>query len=500
MKKIVTTVLLSAFASGFSAHAQPCETAVQQNVSFKSNETLFVVLAWLNWIGDREEPLKLTHYDPIQKELLVYLKQQPKLKAIYSKHRAAYDAYLKGADLYSKNGLLLVDSVYYGPAPRFLMPPLPTDIDAFEKKRLAEMPHPQLLNEFYRHANLSALWKTKYKAVHDKYLNTYKASALKGMTLASCFLKLNPKGPVEISINPLDAFGTAGQMSYNSQTKRYWIKLHVDTKYTKSESVMDTATHEYTHVLTNHLWKPYEKTFETKLKETAQIAGEPALAQIPIQELFARSVGYLRWSKDYPASYLDGIVYSGKNPIYFHVLDSQTEYQKTKGNFLSYLPTFVKQYQPQKAAQKYLQAKQRSAQFLSPQKEQAAAAIQKFGFNVQALKASLNVLAPEFQKKLNVFVTASGAKLNETDLWALVNEAFAQSQYFESDIEIKENVYRIYKNPLFIHLSELIIAHKSRPMSSSAFAKALVNGFDPQKETDRWKLVEARFKAEDESE
>lgn len=498
MKKILSTALLSVMIPGFVAQAQPCETVVQQKVNFKSNETLFVVLAWLNWVGDREEPLKLSHYDPIQTELLQDLKQASKLKALYPKHRQAYDAYLKGADLYSKNGLLLADSVYYGDAPAFVLPPKPVALDAFEKQRLSELPAPQLLNEFYRSAQLGQLWKTKYKAVHDKYLNTYKASALKGMTLASCFLKLKPQAPVDISINPLDAFGTSGQMSYNNQTKRYWIKLHVDTKYTKQESVLDTATHEYTHVLTNHLWKPHQKIFETKLKETAKIAGEPALAQIPIQELFARSVGYLRWAKDYPASYLDNIVYTGKNPIYFYLIDSQTDYQKSGGDFLAYMPNFVKQYQPQSAAQKYLQAKRRVAKFQTSQPDQVSPAIQKYGFDAQALKSALLPLQSEFQQKMGVFVSSSGADMSNKILWDMVNEGFSQAQYFESDIEIKENVYRIYKNPLFIHLSELIAQHKSKPMSSIVFAKALVSGFDPHKEAKRWKSVEARFKAEDE--
>lgn len=476
--------------------AMPCEQQALKSIHFSSNENLFVMLAWLNWVGERDEPLTLTDYDDMQADLLTRLQNAVALKPLYARHRAAYDQYLKESPPYVRNGLLLIDSTYYGSAPHFPLADLSKhpDLSPYEKARIAALPSSALLHEFYTAFKLHDLWQNVYKPKHDAYLQQYKANALKGVQRAQCFLNMQPTGPVDISINPLDSFGTTGQTSYNPQTGRYLIKIHIDKKYAQPKMVEDTSTHEYTHVLMNDALKPYAREFQDKFQQIADATQQQGLASLPVQEVFARSVGYLHWSSLYP-DYVDSMVVNSTNPLYLYLVQQVPAYSSSGLSFKAYLPQFLKNYEPRAAVQAWQQAEQRVEERKSPTSEQALQQIKRQGFDALALRKAVNQYKPMFTPKLKALEQKTGTPASSSDPWQLVQQAFEQAEYFDSHIIIRENVYMVFKNPLYLQLSELLKENPSR--NADAFVKTLFTQFDPATEAKRWKQIQQRFAEED---
>lgn len=473
-----------------------CEQQALASIHFESNETLFVVLAWLNWVGEREEPLVLSDYDDMQADVLKRIQNSAALKPLYAKHKAVYDQYLKGSSPYVRNGLLLLDSIYYGPAPRFQQEDVSqrSDLSPIEKTRIKGLPDSSLLHEFYTALNLQSLWQNTYKAKHDAYLEQFKDSAIKGVQRAQCFLNMQPTGPVDISMNPLDAFGTSGQASYNPRTGRYLIKLHIDKRYSKPKVVEDVSTHEYTHVLMNNALAPYAQAFQAKFKQVATLSQEPGLEQLPIQEVFARSVGYLHWSKLHP-DYVDPMVVSSTNPLYQYLVQQESAYQASGLSFKDYLPQFLKNYDPATAAKMWQAAAQRVAEHKQARQPNANQQIQQQGFDAQALQAAVTRHQALLTPKLAAFVQHTGATLDRQDPWSLLTSAFAQAEYFNRDLTVRENVFFIYKNPLYIQVSELLKQQADR--DADRFVQTLFQQFDPVTEAQRWKQIEQRFAEEE---
>jgi hypothetical protein len=474
-----------------------CEQQALASIHFESNESLFVVLTWLNWVGEREEPLVLSNYDDMQADVLKRIQNSAALKPLYAKHKAVYDQYLKGSSPYVRNGLLLLDSIHYGPAPQFKQEDVSqrSDLSPIEKTRIKGLPDSRLLQEFYTALNLQSLWQNTYKAKHDAYLEEYKASAITGVQRAQCFLNMQPTGPVDISFNPLDAFGTSGQASYNPRTGRHMIKLHIDKRRTKPKAVEDVATHEYTHVLMNAALAPYSAAFQDKLQQTADLAQEPSLAQLPIQEVFARSVGYLHWSKLYP-DYVDPMVVTSHNPLYFYLLQQEPAYRDSGLSFQAYLPTFLHHYEPKMAAQMWQAAAQRlTAKTTPPPHANALKHMQQQGLDPQALQNAVIQHQAIITPKLSTLAQQTGASFLSQEPWLLILHAFEQVEHLRSPLSIRENVLFIYENPLYIAVSEQL---QQQPVpTADTFVHRLFTQFDPTAEAQRWKQIKQRFAEEE---
>ncbi|PKL78043.1 MAG: hypothetical protein CVV27_04080 [Candidatus Melainabacteria bacterium HGW-Melainabacteria-1] len=481
------------------AAAEPasCKAYEQAQISFESHETLFTVLAWLNWLGDRDEPLELSEYDPIQTDLLEEIKQSQALKALYPTHRAAYETYLKGFEPYVKNGLLLMDSLYYGPAPSFRQAPSTalSMLSPHDLERIQSMPSAALLAEFYQALNIQQRWSRHYKPAYDKYTEQYRHIALAGIKRAQCFLKVAPQAPVTVLFNPLDAFGTSGQTSYDPVQKRHLLKLHIDLKYATPESVENTAAHEYTHALMNPVLATYQQAFQTKLDSIAQTAKQPELGEVPIQELFARSVGYLKSSRD-SSAVRDLRAYYGSNPILLHLLAQEAAYQQSGKPFDAYVPEFLASFDPVSMSQAWQALHQRVQANLAPSPK-ALEQLEKHGLKQADLLAAIAANQATLSAKLNAFYALIGGKVAARSPEDLLFQCFEHAHYVPADSYIRENVFRIYQNPLYYHFSELLKPSQDQPLEAQAFVRQLSLSFDAAQEAKRWQAVEQRLQAED---
>lgn len=343
-KNIVTGFLALGIASScvLTAQAKPaievktCAQQALEQVNFRSGETLFTVLAWLNWVGDREDEVDTSSYDPVQARLQQLVTRLP--KALYEKHRKAYLGYLTGSSPYVKNGLLISDGLYYGNAPDFTLRTPASNPDESEVLRLSQLPSVSLLAEFYQQLNLKKEWTETYAPVFLREESKYKAAILKGFEKSHCFLKVPRTAPVDVIVNPLDAFGTSGQTSYNQVTQRFLIKLHVDEKYTNALRLQEVAAHEYTHALMNTLLDPYSGAFKQKMQTIGEAVGQDF--NMPLQELFAQSVSYLELAKDDPDS-LDRLIYYRQNLLIPHLAAHASDWDVQNKPFTAFLPEML---------------------------------------------------------------------------------------------------------------------------------------------------------------
>ncbi len=464
-------------------------------VEFGTDKTLFTAIAWLNWVGDRDKSLDFSQYDPIQKELSEELKSSTVLQPLYVKHRAAYDAFLKNASLYVKNGLFLSYSTYYGVSPQFRLADVEqlSDIDPYERQAISQMPSGELMASFYRAANLEQRWNKHYGPVHQRYIRQYQQIARRGIEKARCFLKVQPTAPVKVVVNAFDAFGTSGQTTFNEQERSFLIKLHVDKAYTTDESVFLTAAHEYTHVLMNEKLKPYRERFQERFDAAVELTGETKLQATLLEESFAQSVAYAMATRSQKEaqSYKNYRVYYDKNLLLYHFLQNRSVFETSGLPFDAYLPRFLAQYEPKAVAQDWLQAKK----YYNPVPD----SLIKLGFDTRAMGTAVKRHSSLLEPKIQRFVEQSGSLVVSQDPMTLWKHAFSQAQYFESQTAIQENVFYIYKNPLFVHLAQKIKLEtlKETPFANAdAWVREVFTTFDADVEAERWRRVHQRFQKE----
>lgn len=493
-KRIVLWAFTIGIASSgwFTAQAKPaikvnaCTKQASDQVVFHSGESLFTVLAWLNWVADRETEIDLSHYDPVQAHLQKLVARLP--RALYEKHRKAYLGYLSGSPPYVKNGLLISDSLYYGDAPSFALQTTKKNPDVQEAYRLAQLPPASLLAEFYQVLELKKHWEQTYAPVFLSEEQKYKASILNGFTKAHCFLKVSRTAPLDVIVNPLDSFGTAGQTSYNAVKKRFLIKLHVDQHYTTQQNIEQIAAHEYTHALMNNHLAPYEKAFAKKMKIVGEAVGQDF--DMPLQELFAQSVSHLETAGN-DAKYTDSISYYTKNLLLPHLLAKVPGYEVQNKPFTAFSPDLMETFDTQLAIAHWHRFEQeqgplhRADTSLSPQEAEIVA---------MAIKhASL------LQPKLVTFQKQVSQKLLSLQPQALIQNAFENRAHLSEMAIIRENVFYIYKNPLYLHFSEQLPTLKPGD-SVEQWVKELFTSFSVDKEVLRWRSVEQRFAEEDAAE
>jgi hypothetical protein len=490
---VLSALTLGMVSSGvFTAPAKPAieaKTCAQQaidQVSFRSGETLFTVLAWLNWVGDREDEVDASSYDPVQARLQQLVTRLP--KALYEKHRKAYLGYLTGSSPYVKNGLLISDSLYYGNAPYFTLQTPASNPDKTDALRLSQLPPASLLAEFYQQLNLKKEWTETYAPVFLREESKYKAAILKGFEKSHCFLKVPRTGPVDVIVNPLDAFGTSGQTSYNQVTQRFLIKLHVDEKYANARRLQEVAAHEYTHALMNTHLAPYNGAFMQKMQTIGEAVGQDF--NMPLQELFAQAVSYLDRTKDEPDS-LDRLIYYGQNLLIPHLAAHASDWDVQNKSFTAFLPEMLSTLDTDASIALWHRVENKvdpqaaARAVLNPQEKEMLKMAKKHAPLLQPKLAAL-------QQKIKQVPPFSGPE-------ALVLSALENREHFTAEQGIRENVFYIYKNPLFLHFSEHMQTLKAGD-SVEQWMIDLFSSFSVDKEATRWRAVALRFAAEEAAE
>lgn len=471
-KKPLNYLLLTSLWLGIAVTPSPaqaaesCEQQKTQQLQFVSGEGLFTILAWLNWVTEHDADFEPENHDPVQTQLLDLVKTLP--PALRQKHRKAYEAYLTGADDYSKNGLLILDSQYYGAAPAFTLSK-PQNLPEAETYRLQQLPPAPLLQEFYQALDLGRHWKNTFAPVFAREQAKYQEAIQQGSQRAHCLLKVSPSAPVDIIVNPLDAFGTAGQTSYNAHTKRFLIKLHVDAKNSNPRRVADVAAHEYTHALMNEALKPYEADFEAKMEAIGTGVGETF--PMPLQELFAQSVGYLKMAQDYPYT-TENIVYHSKNLLFPTFLEQSAGWQTQSAPVTQKIPQLISAIDVSASQALWRQL---------AQKREVRAAAQKYN----------DLITP----KLLQLKTQLGDTDIETDLDTLWISIFANTEHLSADMAIRENVFYLYKNPLFLHVADHWPALEQAE-SIDAWVKDVFTSFSVEETARRWQIVAKRLAEE----
>lgn len=469
MKKTLRGLLLTSLCFGGALSvslpvqaAENCEQQTSQKLNFLEGENLFTVLAWLNWVTAHDSDFDPQEHDPIQSQLMELVKTLP--PTLRQKHRKAYEAYLSGAEDYTKNGLLILDSQYYGKALQFAFK-IPQNLSQAEAYRLRQLPSAELLREFYETLDLGRHWKETFKPVFVREQLKYREAIQQGAQRSHCLLKINPSAPVDVIVNPLDAFGTSGQTSYNAQTQRFLIKLHVDAKQSNPRRVEDVAAHEYTHALMNEALKPYEADFEAKMQAIGEGVGETFA--MPLQELFAQSVGYLKMARAYPYT-TENIIYYSRNLLFPTFLEQSARWQTQTHPVTQEIAPLIAAIDVSAS-----QALWRQLQ----QKQEIQTAVQKYA----------DIITP----KLVQFKAQIGDPEIETDIETLWLTVFSNREHLAADMAIRENVFYIFKNPLFLHVAANWSALEQAE-SVDDWVQEVFTSFSVEETVQRWQAVAER--------
>lgn len=349
---------------GFAADAVKAEIAPLE-LSFETDERLFTILAWMHWVADRDEQeLK----EPIFAEevlLKEHLKAQPLSAEMSAEHRKAYDNYLPGSSLYTKNGLLLLDSLRYGPAPDFAWSAAPAKLSHAQEpgaeRRYPQLPKPELLRAFYQQAHLAELWQ-KLKPAHAQALEHYRPRAERLLKSAYQFLRVPLDVPVSYRMSLLGHWGILGQTSYSAWEDRYLIKLHFSPpkaaaetwqiEYAESENLR-VMRHELTHALMNQAIKDHQHLLKPKLQKMGQALNYDWLKREFVEmrspEWFADCMAYI----DIEAELQENVLFYNHNPLFMHFIEQLPAYQASGKNYAEFLPELFKSFDPDKEIKRW---------------------------------------------------------------------------------------------------------------------------------------------------
>jgi hypothetical protein len=336
-----------------------CQTNL--NIEFEADEKLFTFLAWMSWVSDDVNPLKVKQFGE-QEELKEELKSIP--EEIYLKHKAAYKKYMSSTSVnnqealidlmrfskekdyyqkyrlanpqnYLKNTLLISDSQYYDYPPSF---------DLMPNRRLKDLPSAELLQEFYQLANIKYLWETRYKEANLRMIELYADNARKLLDEALCFLKIKQDYPVSIRFNRLDSFGTSGQTSYSEAERKYILKIHLEPD-AKPDYILQVVRHEFAHSLLNdtvkenrHLIDDSLKKVVRKLKLKTTVSPEELLAQCIANLQYIKSSTFIR----------ENIHFYYKNILFMHFTEKIPDFLASGKSYTEYIPELFRTYDPDK--------------------------------------------------------------------------------------------------------------------------------------------------------
>jgi hypothetical protein len=332
-----------------------CDTPL--NVNFVADETLFTYIAWINYVADVEDFEKNLPKFPEQTELLQYLanfkKENPEF---YQKSRKAYDNFLHGSDLYTKNGLLVSASQFYGPAPDFkFYPPKPgSEISDFTKTLASQAPSSTLIQEFYQKAGISSLWK-KFLPSYRREINKYENNARILMKDLLCFTNMKQAYPVDIKISLIGYFGISGQTRFSDWQNKFTIQINPEPVVEDKQSYnsgIKVFRHEFSHSLFNStVARVNQQTNLTKKLET--IAGTLKLSEAMTspQELLARSFEDIQNTSN--ITWGENTFYFYQNLIFGHLTENLPKFRETKKPFTDFIPELFASYNPEKEIERW---------------------------------------------------------------------------------------------------------------------------------------------------
>lgn len=343
-----------------------CETNL--DVEFEADEKLFTFLAWMSWVSDDVNPLKIKQF-PEQEEIKEYLKSIP--QEIYLKHKQAYNKYLSypynhnyheelidlmrysqekdyykkyrldNLKTYVKNDLLISDSQYYDNPPDFRLMPLITNE---QNPRLKDLPSPELLQEFYKLSHIKELWESRYKEANMRMIELYADNSRKLLNEVLCVLKIKQSFPVSIRFNRLDSFGTSGQTSFSFWDKKFIIKIHLEPD-ARQDYILQVIRHEFAHSLLNEAVKKNRYLIDASLKKV--VSKLNLNTAISAEELMAQCIGNLHYAKANPFI-RENIHYYYKNILFMHFTEKMPDFLKSGKSYTEYIPELFRTYDPEK--------------------------------------------------------------------------------------------------------------------------------------------------------
>jgi hypothetical protein len=366
---LIFLILLSTAALQQGAAAQPYinpDCQANLNIEFEADETLFTFLAWMSWVSDDTNPLKIRQF-PEQEEIKQSLKSIP--KEVYFKHRQAYVKYMSGpgssyqdalVDLmkyskektfyekyrlantrnYVKNDLLISDSQYYDYPPFFNLMP----VDKQQNPRLRNLPAPELLKEFYELANIGELWRTEYRNANLRMIEKYAGNSRKLLEEVLCFLRMKQEHPVSIRFNRLDSFGTSGQTTFSPWEKKFIIKINLEPD-ARDDYILQVIRHEFAHSLLNEAVKANRTLIDASLKKVA--ARLNLDTSISPEELLAQCIGNLQYVKA-NLFIRENIHFYYKNILFMHFTEKMPEFLNSGKSYAEFIPELFKTFDPDK--------------------------------------------------------------------------------------------------------------------------------------------------------
>ncbi|MBC7473125.1 MAG: hypothetical protein H7263_02450 [Candidatus Sericytochromatia bacterium] len=422
----------------------------------------------MNWVSDSDKEAVINKSSfPEQKQIKEYLKIIP--KNIYAKNRQAYNKYLNGMSLlYIKNGLLIMASQHYGYPPDFKNY-LPTKFTQEEVTTLKNLPSPELIKEFYKKAKINEIWKSKYQKISQKLIDKYQNNSKEMIDNTLCRLRVKQKYPVSIRFNNLESYGLGGQTTFSKWENKFIIKINLYPNENPL-TVSSIVRHEFSHSLFNEIVKKDKLFIQEALKKVANASKTNIIYKNSPEELLAQCVGFLDDINS--PEFVENMSYNNKeynNILIEHFAEKFPEFEKNNLSFSKFIPILFKSYNPDKEIKR-----------------------RKIHENKNnPLKSTIFKNKLLIEKSLEK--VSKTLKIN-TDIESLLKQCLENKKYVNNDITVRENVFYIYKNILFLHFSEKIHEYDKKNLKLEEYIPDLFRTFNADKEIERWKNVEKRFK------
>lgn len=323
---------------------------VQFYLKFETDERLFTLTSWLNWVGDFA-PNSNDVQAPFSQQKAMRQSLKNLSKSLYTKHRKAYHLIRKDLG-HRKNSHILLYSHFYGPPPSFNlnipsdtfqnpMDPILTSKDKelihwLYNNLLSYLPAPELIQEFYQAANIHQIWLSHYQKEHMQVALKYRKKGKKVLHTTLNLLKLKPSYPISYRFDLMGWFGIGGQTIFSHQEQQFHIKIH---PYLTEPDIYthEIMRHELAHALLNgtvkkHKYlikKPLAKMVKARIKFPYNVK-EPLSI---VEELIARSIQYIDIEVD-----LRDKVFLQSSVLYHHVLEQMQHFKHSNLTFEEFIP------------------------------------------------------------------------------------------------------------------------------------------------------------------
>lgn len=326
------------------AGASPRPQVAPAAIRFSADEKLFTLVAWMNWVADEDDDDATLLAFPLRQEVKNRLKTLP--PALRATHRAAYDRYLDGASLYTKNGLLLGERRFYGPPPTFTLR-LPTASytgpgqAAIRLASQRDLPSGDLLRDFYRAAGIGALWKAKGRPETQRVIDHFAPDVRRMLQQTNDLLRMAPAAPVDFQVNLCGYFGVSGQTTYAPWDGRYLIQINPNPKGDSYHEMANRQVfrHEYAHALLNDAIAANAGLIDPALQRVGKALG---FSVLPPQELVAQCLEWVDGSPEEVAN----VFFYNRDVLFYHFLAKLPDFRRSGLTMAAYLPTLFRSFDP----------------------------------------------------------------------------------------------------------------------------------------------------------